>query len=100
MSDARDTRKKRAGSNRCSSSLSVGSTQYWPPSPTKRVSPPSELKHRTYSAALLNALEIRTIPIVTFVGEPTGGRPNSYGQVQSFALPNSGLIVSYSSQYF
>ena len=34
------------------------------------------------------------------VGEPTGGRPNHYGEVRAFTLPNSGLQVSYSTRYF
>ena len=34
------------------------------------------------------------------VGEPTGGKPNSYGEVRSFRLPNSGLRVMYSTKYF
>ena len=34
------------------------------------------------------------------VGTPTGGKPNSYGDVSTFSLPNSGLQVGYSTKYF
>ena len=31
---------------------------------------------------------------------PTGGMPNSYGEVRTFRLPNAGLSISYSTKYF
>jgi hypothetical protein len=34
------------------------------------------------------------------VGEPTGGRPNGYSEHGDFELPNSKLVVSYSSRYY
>jgi hypothetical protein len=34
----------------------------------------------------------------TLVGEPTGGKPNCYGEVHSFGLPNSKVIVRYASK--
>jgi hypothetical protein len=37
---------------------------------------------------------------VTLVGQPTGGSPNSYGNVQTLVLPNSQLRVNYSTRYF
>lgn len=36
----------------------------------------------------------------TLVGEPTGGKPNCYGDIGVFGLPNSGLQVRYSKKYF
>jgi hypothetical protein len=36
---------------------------------------------------------------VLFVGEPTGSRPNHYGDSVPFTLPNSGLVVNVSPQY-
>jgi uncharacterized protein (TIGR03437 family) len=54
---------------------------------------------RTYSSAINNAVTAKAGP-VTLVGEPSGGSPNSYGQVQSLVLPYSGLRVSYSTRYF
>lgn len=55
---------------------------------------------RTFSSAILNALDFRNRTEATLVGEPTGGRPNHYGEVRTFALPNSKLVVSYSTKYF
>ena len=34
------------------------------------------------------------------MGEPTGGKPNTYGEVRTFELPNSKLVVAYSTKYF
>jgi hypothetical protein len=55
---------------------------------------------RTFSSGLLNAVALRDKAKAIVVGEPTGGKPNSYGEVQSFELPNSGLPVSYSTKLF
>ncbi len=53
----------------------------------------------TYSSGVLNALELRQAGAL-LVGEPTGGKPNTYGELASFALPRSGLLVFYSTKYF
>jgi hypothetical protein len=55
---------------------------------------------RTFSSALMNAIELDQEANATLVGEPTGGRPNHYGEVRSFALPNSQLKISYSTKFF
>lgn len=55
---------------------------------------------RTFSSALMNAIELDQLANVTLVGEPTGGRPNHYGEVRSLRLPNSELQVGYSTRYF
>jgi hypothetical protein len=34
------------------------------------------------------------------IGTPTGGKPNSYGNVRNFSLRNSGFQVNYSSTFF
>jgi hypothetical protein len=34
------------------------------------------------------------------VGEPTGNKPNHYGQAAAFELPNSKLKVKYSTKHF
>ncbi len=54
----------------------------------------------TFSAAqnLVNQLEKYTN--VIFVGEPTGARPNSYGEARSLTLPNSGLVVRASTLWW
>ncbi|MDH4270710.1 MAG: hypothetical protein OEW18_01905 [Candidatus Aminicenantes bacterium] len=55
---------------------------------------------RTFSSAILNALDLEKETPAVFAGEPTGGKPNHYGEVQSFRLPQSGLAVTYSVKYF
>jgi uncharacterized protein (TIGR03437 family) len=63
------------------------------------VKPVVIIGRRTYSSAILNAIAIRQGGPVTLVGEPSGGSPNSYGEVQTLTLPNSQLSVSYSTRY-
>jgi len=55
---------------------------------------------KTFSSAILNSLDFQNYTEAIFVGEPTGGRPNHYGEVRKFTLPNSGLIVNFSTKYF
>lgn len=54
---------------------------------------------KTFSSALLNALSLARAG-ATLVGEPTAGKPSHHGEVRVFALPRSGLIVSYSTKFF
>ena len=54
----------------------------------------------TQSAAMVNALDFRKEINAILVGEPTGGRPNSYSENDEFRLPNSNLEVSYSTRYY
>ncbi len=54
---------------------------------------------RTFSSAIINAIQLRQ-GNVRFYGEPSGGSPNSYGEVLQFVLPNSRLSVNYSTKYF
>jgi hypothetical protein len=55
---------------------------------------------RTFSAAMnfLTDLEQNTNAI--FVGEPTGGAPNGYGDSRRIILPESGVTVRVSSLYW
>jgi hypothetical protein len=55
---------------------------------------------RTFSSAILNALDLKKEMPAVFAGEPTGGKPNHYGEIQMFRLPQSGLTVTYSVKYF
>ena len=55
---------------------------------------------KTFSSAILNALEFKHETNAIFVGESTGGKPNHYGEVRFLTLPNSGIIVTYSTKYF
>lgn len=58
------------------------------------------LGRRTFSSAILNALDLKKKTKAIFFGESTGGRPNHYGEIQTLALPNLKLSVSYSTKYF
>jgi hypothetical protein len=58
------------------------------------------LGRRTFSSAILNALDLKKKTKAIFFGEPTGGRPNHYGEIQTLTLPNLKLDVSYSTKYF
>lgn len=59
------------------------------------------IDRETFSSAVINAWQIRTMfPNATFVGEPTGGALNDFGEVLQFQLPNSGLSVWYSTARF
>jgi uncharacterized protein (TIGR03437 family) len=37
---------------------------------------------------------------VIVIGQPTGGKPSGYGEVQPFALPGSRLLGQYSTKFF
>ncbi|MDC7242938.1 MAG: hypothetical protein PQJ44_03060 [Sphaerochaetaceae bacterium] len=54
----------------------------------------------TYSSGLLNAIELKEDLGAILVGEPTGGKPNCYGEVQELILPNTELLVKYSTKEF
>lgn len=55
---------------------------------------------RTFSSAVSNALQLQANTNSIFVGEPTSGKPNHFGEVRSFYLPNSNYQVFYSTKYF
>jgi hypothetical protein len=55
---------------------------------------------RTYSAAMANAIDFRKETHAILVGEPIGERPNSYSENDEMTLPNSRLVVSYSTRYY
>jgi hypothetical protein len=54
----------------------------------------------TFSSAVMNALELRAQVNALIAGSPTGGKPNHYGEVRTFALPSTKLNVQYSTKYF
>lgn len=54
----------------------------------------------TFSSGLLNAYEFKNETKGRIVGEPSGGKPNCYGEILKFTLPNSKFIVSYSTKYY
>jgi hypothetical protein len=54
----------------------------------------------TFSAAALNTLDFRRATGAVVVGEPMGNKPNRFGQLNYFTLPNSGLRVQYATKRF
>lgn len=54
----------------------------------------------TFSAATINALDLRNEANAILVGTPTGMRPNHYGEHAEFRLPNSAFRVSYATRYY
>jgi C-terminal processing protease CtpA/Prc len=54
----------------------------------------------TFSSALLNVFSLRNKTQAILVGEPTGGKPNCYGEVLRIRLEQSGLRISYSTKYY
>jgi C-terminal processing protease CtpA/Prc len=55
---------------------------------------------QTFSASANFATELDRLTSAVFVGEPTGGRPNLYGDVRAVELPSSGITVEVSSRYW
>jgi C-terminal processing protease CtpA/Prc len=55
---------------------------------------------KTFSSAMMNAIELKMDAGAILVGEATGGKPDSYGEVDLLTLPNSKLVVGYTIKYF
>lgn len=56
----------------------------------------------TYSAGMLNAVQLKLKTNAILFGEPTGAKPNQYNESsgdKALKLPNSGLTVDYSILY-
>lgn len=58
------------------------------------------LGRNTFSSAILNTMDFKRLTNAVFVGEETAGKPNHFGEVRRFQLPNSQLAVTYSTKYF
>ncbi|MCK4750772.1 MAG: hypothetical protein KAT15_27125, partial [Bacteroidales bacterium] len=58
------------------------------------------VSRHTFSSAIINTVDFMNNTDVVIVGEGTGGRPNHFGEIQRFVLPESHLVVSYSTKYF
>ncbi|MDR3563894.1 MAG: S41 family peptidase [Negativicutes bacterium] len=54
----------------------------------------------TFSSALLNTYYLKFHTQAVFLGEPTGGKPNHYGEVKYLSLNSSGLYIRYSTKYY
>ncbi|MBW9159417.1 S41 family peptidase [Clostridium tagluense] len=52
----------------------------------------------TFSAAICSSAELKETNAI-FVGEPTSGKLDHFGEVQDFILPNSKISVQYSTKY-
>jgi hypothetical protein len=55
---------------------------------------------RTFSAAMNAVSYFARYTHALFVGEPTGGRPNSPGDENFFTLPYSGIVVNLSDRFW
>jgi hypothetical protein len=54
----------------------------------------------TFSSAIEAVVDCKEDLGATLIGEPTGGCPNSYGDMRSFQLPNSRAVVFYPTEFF
>ncbi len=54
----------------------------------------------TFSSAVMNAVELKRNSNATFIGEPTSGNINHYGEVRGFTLPKSKIVIGYSTRYW
>jgi C-terminal processing protease CtpA/Prc len=54
----------------------------------------------TFSSAVDLADAIKTYRLATVIGEETGGRPSSFGEVYDFRTPIAGFLVGVSSAEF
>ena len=55
---------------------------------------------RTFSSGMMNALQLKQRAGAVLLGRPTGQKPNSFGEIKSFPLPNLGATVYYSTKRF
>ncbi|MBO6738953.1 MAG: hypothetical protein JJ916_03750 [Phycisphaerales bacterium] len=71
---------------------------------SERFSDPGDIigliSRQTFSSAMSNSHQLRDNCGAVLIGEPTGGKPNHFGQLGRFELPNSGLTVSHSTRWF
>ncbi len=54
----------------------------------------------TFSSGIIAAMELHRRAHATLVGGPTSGNPSGYGEVKTFPLPRSKLVVQYSTKLF
>lgn len=55
---------------------------------------------RTFSSAIINAMDFKNMTKAILVGEETAGKPNHLGEVRLLKLPSSGMTLQYSTKYF
>ena len=56
--------------------------------------------NKTFSAATSNAALFKQLLNAKIVGQPTGSNPNGYQDMDSFTLPDSKLVITYSKRLF
>ncbi|WP_147677422.1 S41 family peptidase [Algibacter pacificus] len=56
--------------------------------------------NKTFSAATSNAALFKQLLNAKVIGQPTGSNPNGYQDMDSFILPNSKLVITYSKRLF
>lgn len=54
----------------------------------------------SFSSAIHEAIQLRNEAGATLIGQPTGGKPNCYGDASYFRLPNSQMEVHYCTKNF
>lgn len=55
---------------------------------------------KTFSSALMNAVDLKRNYESILIGQSTSGNVNHYGETRGFRLPNSRIIVGYSTKYW
>ncbi len=55
---------------------------------------------KTFSSAIINTVDFINLAEVVTVGEESGGKPNHFGEIKRFVLPESKLVVNHSTKYF
>lgn len=58
------------------------------------------INRKTYSAAMVNALQYKQLLNAKIVGEPSGANPNGYQDLGQFQLPNSKVLITYTKRLF
>lgn len=48
----------------------------------------------------MNAIELQANTPVKLIGEPTGQKPNGFGEVREFLLPNSKMRINYATRFW
>lgn len=55
---------------------------------------------KTFSSANMTANAVQDYKLATLIGEPTGEVPNDYGEIFTFKLPNTKIVVRTTSTFF
>ena len=56
--------------------------------------------NKTFSAATSNSALFKQLLNAKVIGQPTGSNPNGYQDMDSFVLPSSKLVITYSKRVF